>query len=98
LLGCQRIFLENSLTATVDGAESPAIKETGRQIRPTGSAGDVVRFCRERKGWSAAILAEKAKLTETTVLNFERTSRARGSTRSSVAEALGIPVEWIAPR
>jgi len=61
------------------------------------SIGEVIRDLREDKGWSAARLARKADLGESTVSMIERGKRPTPTSKTiaRIAEALGVHADYI---
>ena len=74
-------------TVLADQAASPSCRELADRIRTA---------C-VRQGWDASELADRARISRTTLYNLERgrTGRPRTKTLKRIAEALQIPVEQL---
>lgn len=57
--------------------------------------GQRVKTERERKGWSQAFLAERAGMQQETISAIERRDSKRSEYTQRLAEALGVPVEYL---
>lgn len=56
------------------------------------SRGELIRLLRRRKGWTQRELAQRAGVTQTTIVRLERgDTEPVISTIRKVAEALGVP-------
>jgi transcriptional regulator with XRE-family HTH domain len=54
--------------------------------------GEIIRLLRQRRGWTQRELAERAGVTQTTIVRLEGgRSEAMISTIRKIAEALGVP-------
>lgn len=78
---------DKALPARGCSGRTPCVSETFWSI------GDVVRRCRDRKGWSQEELAKRAGLDKTSIVRLENASeKSKRGTLEKVAAALGITV------